>query len=431
MRRIRNAAGASLPFLLLLAAGVMPKTAETVPVLVPPNGGAPDATSRSPALAPSGRVAALATEARNVLAADPDGVRDILVVRMRKGETLLASVSSEGVKADGDCDEPALAHGGRLIAFSSEATNLVPDDTNGVADIFVHDMRNGSTWRLSVATGGGEADGPSAQPWITPNGRWVAFSSAASNLVPDDTNGVADIFLHDLKTGATTRASVTADEAEVHGRSLLPRLTPNGRWLAFVSEAADLVPGDGNGLRDAFVRDLKTGAVERVSVATDGTPANGHSDTLSISADGRFVAFDSRGSNLDSADSNPNLDVFLRDRKKGTTALISRGAGGLSGNGISTQPAMSANGRRLAFTSSATDIVPGDTNGASDVFQFNVKTGALERASVSSDGVQANLNSDSPVLSRSGRYVVFSTRATNLFAGYSAGGHWSVALRRP
>ena len=430
MRRTRFAAFACVSA-LLFAAGLLPHKAQTVPVLVALDGGAPNAPSRSPMLAPNGRVVALATQATNVVSNDTDAVRDILVVNLAKVRATCVSVSSEGVKADGDSDDPVLDRARRHVVFASEATNLVAADTNAVQDVFVHDLRSGETVRLSEATDGTQADGTSRLPWISANGRVVAFSSEAANLVADDTNGVADIFLRDLRTGVTTRASLGHDGSQGDGDSLLPRLSANGRYLAFVSEATGLVPVDGNGLRDAFVRDLKTGAIEMVSVATDGTVSNGHSDTLSISANGRRVAFDSRGSNLHASDGQQGLDVFVRDRLKRTTTLVSRDVNGLAANGPSTQPALSGNGRWLAFTSGATSVVAGDTNGSSDVFRVRLKTGEIERVSISSEGAQADRNSDSPVLSRNGRYVAFSTRATNLFAGGATDGTGSIALRRP
>lgn len=417
--------------LLLVAASFLPKKGETVPLILATGGEAPNDSSRSPILSPSGRVAALATEASNLVDTDTDAVRDILVVDLRKGTALCASVSSAGVKADGDSDDPVLDRRGKRVAFASLATNLVDADTNGLQDIFVHDVKSGETLRVSVTSDGTQADGSSGQPSISSSGRLVAFASDATNLVAGDDNGASDIFVHDLLTGVTQLASDAFDGAPADGDSVLPRLSGNGRRLGFISEARNLVPVDGNARRDVFLRDLKTGAIEMVSVASDGSVADGHSDTLSLSATGRRIAFDSRAQNLDPADLHVGLDVFVRDRVKRTTTLVSKPAGDVAADDESTQPAIAGNGRWLAFTSAATNLVDADANAATDIFRLHLKTGAIERVSVSTAGAEADGHSDSPVLSRNGRYVVFSTRAGNLFDGAAADGAGTIALRRP
>ena len=431
MQRTRIAAYVVVSLSLVAATNLMPKKHQTVPLIVAPSGDAPNDSSRSPILAGSGKVAALATNATNLVGTDVDAVRDILVVKLRKGLITCASVSTEGVKADGDSDDPALDKRGRHVAFASLATNLVEGDSNGVQDIFVHDVRTAGTVRASVATDGTEADGPSQQPWVSSSGRYVVFASEATNLVADDTNGASDIFLRDLVAGTTQRVSVAADGTQGDGDSLLPRVSGTGRYVAFVSQAQNLVALDDNNSRDVFVRDLKTGAMEIASVSTGGAAANGHCDTLSLSANGRYVAFDSRAGNLDVADEHEGLDVFLRDRRKHTTKLVSKVAGDGVVDGASTQPALSGNGKWLAFSSGATSLVPGDLNEATDVFRVKLKSSYLERVSVSSTGSEADNTSDSPALSRSGKFVVFSTRATNLFGGGATDGTWAVALRKP
>jgi len=430
MRRTRFVAFSSVS-MLLVAASLLPQKSQTVPLLTPADGEAPNFSSRPPVIAPSGRVAAVATEASNLVEGDADTVRDILAIRLRKGLVSVASVSSTGEKANGDSDDPALDRSGRHVAFASTATNLVDGDVNGVQDIFLHDRRTATTVRVSVASDGTEADGQSQQPWISSNGRLVVFASDATNLVEGDTNDRMDIFLHDMVSGATQRVSQAFDGSEADADSFLPVLSGNGRWLAFLSEARNMVAIDGNASRDVFLRDLRTGAIEMVSVATDGSVSDGHSDRLSISANGRRVAFDSRGQNLDPADQHVGLDVFVRDRVKHTTKLMSLPADGAAADGDSVQPALSANGRWLAFSSAATNLVGGDGNLASDVFRMKLKTGAIERVSVSSVGLDADGNSVSPGLSRNGRYVVFSTRATNLYPDAASNGTWSAALTRP
>jgi hypothetical protein len=179
------------------------------------------------------------------------------------------------------------------------------------------------------------------------------------------------------------------------------------------------------------VVDLKTGVTEMVSVGASGVPSNAGSFSLAISANGRRVAFDSMGSNLvTDAEQFAGMDVFLRDRKKHTTALMSAGPNGVVADEYSEEPDISGNGRWVAFTSLASNLVAGDTNGRSDVFRRKVKTGELARVSVSSLGVQGSSNSGQASLTRSGRYVAFATRANNLFDTLT-NGEWLIALRRP
>jgi len=428
---LRLTAVASLS-LLALAAGLLPESGKTVPLLLPLDGSAPDAGSRSPMLSARGGVVAFASLATNLVSDDTDGLRDIVIARLKKSLRLCASVSSAGIKADGDSDDPVLDRRGHRVTFVSTATNLVDGDTNGQADIFVRDLKHGTTVLVSQATDGTQADGPSEQPWISVDGRCVVFASRATNLVPDDTNGASDIFLHVLKTGVTTRVSVAPDGSQLDGDSVYPRLSATGRWLAFLSAATDLVPADANQRSDVFVRNMKTGAVEAVSVATDGTLADGDSGHLSITANGRFVAFDSAAGNLSPDDGNGLEDVFLRDRKKHVTTLVSQ-APEAATTGRSVLPALSATGKWIAYSSDADNLVAGDTNGMTDIFRKRFKTGVTERMSVSSQGVEGNANSDQATISRNGKFVLFSTRATNLFdlEQGNSGGVWQIALRAP
>src|SRR5205814_1263965 len=193
---------------------------------------------------------------------------------------------------------------GRFVAFAAWARNLAPGDTNGFGDVFVHDRGTGVTERLSVDGAGTEANDTIHQPAISADGRFVAFVSAATNLVPGDTNGLSDVFVHDRRTRRTERVSVDSAGTQADGASASPALSADGRFVAFSSSATNLVPGDTNGQADVFVHDRRTGTTERVSVDSAGTGANGWSERPSISADGRFVAFCSYATNLVPRDTN-------------------------------------------------------------------------------------------------------------------------------
>jgi Tol biopolymer transport system component len=239
----------------------------------------------------------------------------------------------------------------------------------------------GPTTRVSVNSAGEETNLGAARPSISANGRFVAFTSSASNLVPDDTNGQDDVFVHDRKTGVTTRVSVNSAGEEATG----------GGFPIFGNSSTNLVPGDTNGTVDVFVHDRKTGGTTRVSVNSAGEEGGRSSDSPSISASGRFVAFQSFASNLVPEDTNGTIDVFVHDRKTGVTTRVSvDSAGGEGTGGVgpfgSFDPSISATGRFVAFDSFASNLVPGDTNEVTDAFVHDRKTGVTSRVSVDSAG---------------------------------------------
>jgi Tol biopolymer transport system component len=330
------------------------------------------------------------------------------------------SVDSSGAQADFGADLPSpgavLSADGRYVAFYSGATNLVTGDTNGTWDVFVRDRLSGTTERVSVDSSGAQANGFSGLYGIaiSPDGRYVVFESRASNLVTGDTNGVRDIFLRDRLSGTTERVSVDSSGAQGNADSLHPSISPDGRYVSFDGDATNLVPGDTNAQPDVFVRDRVSGTTECVSVSTSGAQGNGVSGASSISADGRYVAFESGATNLGPLDTNGDDDVFIRDRQIGLTTRVSRSSTGGQGNGHSSLPCISADGHYVAFTSQATNLVAGDTNASDDVFVNDRHTGVTERVSVGAGGVQGNGHSTEPSLSADGRYVAFKTVATNL-----------------
>jgi Tol biopolymer transport system component len=278
------------------------------------------------------------------------------------------SVSSEGRQANGPSRAPALSGDGAIVAFRSDASNLVADDTNETGDIFVHDRRTGETTRVSIDSRGGQSNGRSRDPALNGIGRFAAFRSEASNLAPHDTNGAGDIFVHDRKTGATTRASVDsrgrgASGCGVTGCGCDPVLSADGRFVSFWSSATNLVPADTNGAWDVFVRDLRRHRTSRVSVWSGGSQGEGSSGEPWLSGNGRVVTFASLAP-LTVEDGNEDWDVYIHNRRTGFTTLLTEGQAG----GLSTDPALSRNGRYVAFYSFATKLVGGDTNRRADVF---------------------------------------------------------------
>ena len=332
------------------------------------------------------------------------------------GTTTLVSVDSNGIQGDYWSGTPAISADGRYVAFGSLST-LVSDDTNGFYDIYVHDRQTGATSRVSVSSTGIEGDSISQYPSISADGRYVAFESRATNLVDDDTNGEADIFIHDRQTGDTTRVSVASNETQGNNSSNKPAISGDGRYVAFDSVASNLVPGDTNeitGGSDIFVHDQQIGQTTRVSVASDGTQGDYGSNGPAISADGSYVAFSSSATNLvDGGDFTG--DIYVHNTQTGQTSLVSAASDGTKGNSNSFNPAISADGSIVVFFSNASNLVPDDTNFLGDIFLHNRTTSLTTRVSVASDGTQGDENAGVfTSISTYGRYVAFTSLATNL-----------------
>jgi hypothetical protein len=348
--------------------------------------------------------------------------------------TELVSLGQGGVQGNADVSLPPpgrfVSSDGRFVLWMSYATNFVGGDTNNTWDIFLRDRAQGTTERVNLDSNGNQGNGISGVYGfcISADGRFAAFESASNNLVPGDTNGAREVFLRDRLMGTTERIALTSGGAEALGPSFYPSLSADGRFISFTSPAANLVPGDANGRWDTFVRDRLNGTTERVSVTTVGVEGNNDSYKSEISADGRFVAFESLASNLVAGDTNAAWDVFVHDRVTGVTELASVSTAGVQGNSTSWIASLSGDGRYAVFQSDATNLVPSDTNGAQDIFVRDRLAGTTERVSVSTAGVQASTTCAYASITTDGRYVSFSSGAGNLVPGDTNGG-WDTFLR--
>ncbi|MCC7076299.1 MAG: PD40 domain-containing protein [Acidimicrobiia bacterium] len=340
----------------------------TTRVSVATGGTQSDSTSFTPAVSADGRFVTFTSAATNLVAADTNGVVDTFVHDRATGTTTRVSVATDATPSNDHSYEPAISADGRYVTFRSGASNLVTGDTNGAQDVFVHDRDTGETTRVSVATDATQANSPSYNPAISADGRYVTFDSVATNLVTSDTNGAGDVFVHDRDTAETTRVSVATDATQANSASSVPAISADGGHVTFTSTATNLVTGDTNGAGDVFVHDRDTAETTRVSVATDATQANNSSFRAAVSADGRYVTFDSQATNLVAADTNAAFDVFVHDRQTGETTRVSVATDATQGNGHSYEPSVSADGRYVTFVSYATDLVAGDTNGHWDIF---------------------------------------------------------------
>jgi Tol biopolymer transport system component len=342
--------------------------------------------------------------------------------------TIRVSLAWDGAEVAKQSYQVAISADGSTVAFVSKAGRLVEGDTNRALDVFVYDVASGLTARASVRSNGTEGNGDSGgdfdAPALSADGRFVAFTSAASNLVKGDRNGTEDVFVHDMQTGATTRVSVRSNGAEANGASWSPAISGDGARVVFVSSASNLVPREGNDLNDVFVRDRSSGRTRIVSVASDRTGANGMSANPAISGDGRTISFDSWATNLVRRDTNDAQDVFVHRLRTHRTRLVSVRSDGTQATGCdvivpgqpatcSTGSAITADGRFVAFASSATNLVRHDTNGVPDVFVHDVLRHRTTRASLTDDDDQARrYGAGSSVdISADGRSVAFTTFA--------------------
>lgn len=351
-------------------------TGAIIRVSISSTGAQADGDSGTSSTSGDGRYVAFWSEAGNLAASDTDGVMEVYVKDTLSGATALASADAAGAPGNAASDMPAIADDGRFIAFRSAASNLVPGDTNGVLDVFVRDTVTGTTALASTSSAGAPGDADSSDtypPAISADGRYVAFESAASNLVPGDINGKRDIFVKDMETGETRLVSVTADGIQGDGGSLNATISDDGRFVLFRSIAGNLAPGDtricnGVNCSDIFLKDLETGVLTKVSTDAAGSDADDASWDPALSGDGRYAAFSSAATNLAPGDANGDYDVFVKDIANGAVYLVSRGVDGQSGNDWSIGPYLSADGLRVAFRSEAADLAPGGGNGVAAIF---------------------------------------------------------------
>ena len=337
-------------------------------VSVASDGTQADYDSWGPAISADGRWVTYYSSASNLVAGDTNGSYDVFVWDRVSGVTQRVSVASDGTQANYDSRGPSISADGRWVTYLSYASNLVAGDTNDRGGVFVWDRVSGTTQRVSVASDGTQANSDSWDPSISADGRWVTYGSWASNLVASDSNEQPDVFVWDRVSGATQRVSVASDGTQAYSGSYDPAISADGRWVTYLSYASNLVAGDTNGDYDVFVWDRVSGVTERVSVGSDGTQANSKSWNPAISADGRWVTYYSYASNLVAGDTNGDYDVFVWDRVSGVTQRVSMASDGAQANYGSYAPAVSADGRWVTYESDAPNLVAGDTNGSVDVF---------------------------------------------------------------
>jgi len=409
-----------------LVAGRGAPAQQTTRVSVDGAGGEANGASADSWTSADGQVLAFLSGATNLASGDTNGLNDIFVHDRANGTTARVNVDSAGAESNGLTDQPVISADGKVVAFGSFASNLVAGDTNTFVDVFVHDLATGATERASVDSSGSEANYGSFDGVLSSDGRFVAFTSHAWNLVPSDTNGWPDTFVRDRATGITERVSVDSAGVESDGASYGPSISADGRYVAFQSYATNLVAGDTNAVSDIFVHDRTTGATERVSVDSEGVQADNWNNSPAISADGNVVAWVSKATNLVAGDRNHYYDIFVHDRTTGITDRASVDSAGNEGDGdsggnLSHPPALSTDGRFVAFESNATNLVAGDANGLGDVFMHDRASGATERVSVDSSGGEGDRESRFGSMTPDGRSVSFTSNTADFVAGDTNG----------
>ena len=348
----------------------------------------------------------------------------IFVKNVLSGAITLASTDSTGHVSNAASTLGGFSANGTFLGFTSAGSNLVAGDTNGVSDVFLHNLATGATTLVSSATDGTIGNGASVFGSFNPAGTLVAFTSTASNLgaanlTASDSNGTGDLFLKDLTHGEVTLHSISAAGVQQNGTMTSGGwFSPNGAFVAFISDATNLVPGfDPGGVPQLYVKDLGTGAVHLVSSSFNGglpgAAANAASSFAGWSSDGNEVLFTSAATNLVAGDTNGATDVFIKNIANDLVTLVSTNASGTAGDGASTDAHWSPDGGKITFTSAADNLVAGDTNGTPDVFVKDLNTGTVTLASQTPQGTQGDAASGPGVSSNNGATILFSSDANN------------------
>jgi Tol biopolymer transport system component len=375
-----------------------------------------------PSISGDGRYVAFYSNASNLVTPATNGDPQIFARDRQTGTTTLVSENNSGNQGNGWSFNPSISADGRYVAFYSNATNLVTPSTNGYYQIFVRVRQTGTTTLASENNSGNQGNSDSIFPTISSDGRYVAFQSTSTNLVTPATNGKLQIFVRDRQTNTTTLVSIDSSGNQGNNHSSYPSISADGRYVAFYSGATNLVPG-ASGFQ-VYVRDRQAGTTTLASSDNSGNQGNGDSFYPSISADGRYVAFQSDATNLVPGGTSGS-QIFIRDRQANTTTLASSDNSGNQGNDDSFSASINADGRYVAFYSTATNLVPGDTNGKVDAFVRGLQTGTTTRVSVDSSGNQGNDDSDKgyfpPSISSDGSYIAFESLASNLVPGDTNG----------
>lgn len=404
---------------LLCALTTAPGRAQTTtPLVLGPNASALDRgtfTSYSPTISADGRRVVFSSSSNDVVPgiANPFALPQVYLLDTLTGVTSLVSATATGSPCDGRCEDSAISADGSTISFVSDATDLPTLPLTGGREVYVYGVATGALSLVSIALNGGLSDGESFDPVLSGNGRFVAFTSRATNLVLGDNNGFHDVFLRDLVLGTTEWIS-TPRISGLSGDSVLASISADGTLLAFLSDASNLVANDPPSTFDVFLLDRAHGTLRVVNTTPSGAFANAPAQLPRLSQDGQWLVFQSSATDLVPGDTNGAVDVFAHSLSGQVTFRVSQTPLGAAPAGVSDLGYPSPNGRFIVYRSTASDIVAGDANAQADVFLYDMLSGRTELVSVSTTGVQGNLSSDAPQVDSSGRMVIFQSRSTTL-----------------
>ena len=360
-------------------------------------------SSNSPSISADGRFVVFTSNADNLVTGDTNNTSDVFVHDRGTGKTERVSVDSNGNQLPGGGGTPSISGDGRFVAFESGD------------NIYVHDRITGQTELISQSSEGIRGNAPSSHSSISNDGRFVAFESVATNLVENDTNGWRDVFVRDRLLGVTTRISVASDGTQGNADSYWAAISGDGNFVVFSSAANTFSPDDTNPYPDIFLHDRTLHQNILISKAPDGTPGNGFSWFPAISADGQTISFASFSTNIVNCQTANNpFHILVYDRPTGQIICVTIGE-----NRWSMYSSLSADGRYVAFSSYSSNFVPEGSHGVSDVFVLDRETRRFLRVSVSADGQEGDYDSSAdevPVISADGRYIAFSSSADNLVA---------------
>ena len=401
--------------LLLIPAVATAGTGPTTRVLsLDAQGGPADSNVQFIDISATGKFVAFASAASDLVGGDTNGDTDIFRRNTITGGIQRVSIKSNEAQVEGSSDRPSISADGTVIAFESSGIFTAGD--SGMTDVFVRDISTGKTTRVSKGLGGEQPDGPAYQPSTSANGRFIAFFSEATNLVPNDDNGWADVFVYDRDNKTLERVSVSSQGAEGDGDSRAPSISGNGGRVVFESNA-QLSSADDGGTQDIYMHNRGTGKTTLVSLNSQGYQSNNSNDDPKISDDGRVVAFLSSATNLAVHDPAKNIDrPYIRDLTTKKTELAVSLWDDSDLNGSLYDLDISQSGRYVAFETNASNIVSGDSQGDFDIFRYDRVTGRTIRASLAHDGSQGSPDQGAfiPRISADGRYVIFTSDGTTL-----------------
>jgi len=357
-----------------------------------------------------GQYIAFSSHNSNLVSNDTNGVSDIFVLDQFSETVERISINRDSIEGNQNSYNPSISADGQYVVFTSAADNLVPEDNDGNWDIFVYERNKSTIERLSINNDGMQK---SYQTSISADGRYVAFASESDNLVVGDTNGVDDVFVYDRNTSTIERVSINNDGTEGNQWSMLPSISGDGRYVAFASAADNLVPDDNNEKWDVFVFDRNTKRIERISVNNEGIEGSRDSYYPSISGDGRYVAFYSLAHNFVAGDTNAIADVFLYDRETKTIELVSVSR---SGSGVFWENhercAISYDGGYVVYSSKDGNLVYNDDNLKPDIFIYDRLSKTTNRVSIDNNKIESNKGSFLPSVNADGTFIAFSSWAS-------------------